>query len=312
MRKLTPIQQEVIDLIKEGWELGSDLTINGSSWLQYKGLGKGGKSKKVSSATIHTLEYLGYIERASSKFPTLHWKLKEDKPTTKEVLVKSDPLHGDKYNHPSYGTLSFNQTQGGDSVLFGSSIKHNNVVILRISHAEKHLSNAQEYVFSRGTIVEAYLSATQFADAIMGKGSGGEVPITLQFTEKAGRIDNPAFVSKREQFETEFKERAQGIIDRMAETIGKAKDKGVPRWLVHDMEINKGWLISNIPFLAEQFSEQMDRTVTEAKGEIEAHVSNLIRQTGLDALEDMKPLLPDSKDSLELPEGQPSSEGEET
>ncbi|KKK47299.1 hypothetical protein LCGC14_3156640, partial [marine sediment metagenome] len=99
---------------------------------------------------------------------------------------------------------------------------------------------------------------------------------------------------------------------RMAETIGKAKDKGVPRWLVHDMEINKGWLISNIPFLAEQFSEQMDRTVTEAKGEIEAHVSNLIRQTGLDALEDMKPLLPDSKDSLELPEGQPSSEGEET
>lgn len=291
MRKLTPIQQEVIDLMKQGWELGGSMGIGSRSWLQKGGLGKGGESKEVKSSTVHTLEYLGYIERGESHFPTLHYRLKGEKTTTKEVMTKSDSLHGDNYNHPSYGTISFNRTQGGESVLFGSSIKHRNAIRLTISHAERHQASGHDHIFSRETIVEAYMSPTQFADALTGSSSGGEAPITLQFTEKDGRIKQPAFINKRLQFEKEFFSRAKDIYDHMQETIEKAKDKKAPRWLVHDMEVSQGWLKSNIPYLAEQFAEQMDKTVTEAKAEVEAYVTDTIQRTGLEALEDMRPQL---------------------
>lgn len=287
MRKLTEQQQEVINLMKNGWELGVDVGINGRCWLQKGGCGRGGETKPVKHSTLRTLEYLDYIEKATSKFPTHTYRLKVDRPVTASVLVKSDPIHGEDFKHPSYGTISFNHAQGGKSALFGSSIQHNNVVILTISHAEKHRTNATDYIFSRGVIVKAYMSATQFADAITGHGSGGEAPITLQFTEKDGAIDQPLFDNKREQFEAEFTKRAEKIVKQINSTISKAKDKKAPQWLVHEMETTKSWLQSNIPFLAEQFAGEMDKTVTEAKAEVEAFVSNLVQRTGITALEEM-------------------------
>ena len=290
MRKLTPLQQEIIDLMKDGWELGTAMGLNPRSWLQKGGLGKGGESKEIKSGTVHALAYLGYIERGESEFPTLHYRLKTEKPTTDVTLEENDSLQGDRFKHPSFGTISFTRTQGSHSqALFGSSIKHNHAILVRISHAEKHRSTAHDYIFSRGPIIEAYMSPTQFADALTGHGSGGESPITLQFTEKDGDIEQPSFENKRLQFEKDFFKRAEDIVKQINETIEKAKDKKAPQWLVHDMEITKSWLKSNIPFLAEQFAEQMDKTVTEAKAEVEAYVTSVIQQTGLEALEDMKP-----------------------
>ena len=305
MRKLTANQQEVIDLIKQGWELGSSISINGKCWIQKGGLGRGGESKMVSNSTVRILEYLGYIERGESKFPTLHYRLKTEKTTTDMVMVKSDPVHGEDFKHPSFGTISFTRTHGGSQALFGSSIKHNNAILLRISHAEKRISNAHDYIYSKGVIVEAYLSPTQFADAITGHGSGGEAPITLQFTEKDGNIDQPSFENKRLQFEKEFFKTADAIVKQINETIEKAKDKKAPQWLVHDMEVTKSWLKSNIPYLAEQFAKQMDKTVTEAKAEVEAYVTGLIQQTGLEALEEMRPQITEGEEeNTKLLEGE--------
>ncbi|KKN59272.1 hypothetical protein LCGC14_0543710 [marine sediment metagenome] len=296
MRKLTPNQQEVIDLMKQGWELGSELSIGGGCRLQKGGLGRGDETLTISPSTLRTLDYLGYIEVASSNFPTKHWCLKGQKPTTKEIQTKTDPLHGDDYSHPSYGMISFSRGQGSDATLFGSSIKHHNTIRVTISHAERHMDNGTEHIFDRARIVEAIMSPTQFADAITGMNTSG-VPITLQWTAGKGHIDSPEFINKREGFEKEFTERVRGIKDKMSETIEKAKDKKAPRWLVHDLEITKGWFESNIPYLAEQFDEQMDKSVTEAKAEIEAYVSAIIHQTGLQALEDMRPQITESEDN---------------
>ncbi|KKN65476.1 hypothetical protein LCGC14_0480800 [marine sediment metagenome] len=266
--------------------------------LQKGGLGHGGKSITAHPATVNTLEYLGYIERGEYAFPMLHYRLKTVKPNTAMVLEEKDPVHGNTHSHPGFGSISFTKAQGGSTALFGSSIKHHNLIVLRISHAVQHRVNATDRVFSRGIIVEAYMSATQFANAMTAIG-GGETPITLQFTEKDGMIDNLTFENKREQFEKEFQETAKGIFDRMAETIEKAKSRNVPRWLVQDMEITLGWLKANIPFLAEQFAAQMDTTVTEAKAEVEAYVSGIVQQTGLAALEEMIPQITEGKEGTD-------------
>jgi len=67
--KLSKTQQEVIDLMKNDWELGTSMSGEHHSWLQKGGLGKGGESKTVSSATVHALYRKGLI-KSIDVFPT--------------------------------------------------------------------------------------------------------------------------------------------------------------------------------------------------------------------------------------------------
>lgn len=53
--KLTSKQQEVLDMMASGWELGSSTTTDGHAWIQQGGIGKGGKSKNVHTGTVQAL-----------------------------------------------------------------------------------------------------------------------------------------------------------------------------------------------------------------------------------------------------------------
>jgi len=60
--KLTEKQQQVIDLMQDGWQLGRDNHNNGRSWLQKGGIGHGGESVSVSRSTVDSLEKKGLIK----------------------------------------------------------------------------------------------------------------------------------------------------------------------------------------------------------------------------------------------------------
>ncbi len=82
--KLSDTQQTVIDLMKEGWELDTSRWGNNThTWLQKDGLGKGGKTKDISIATVYALKNKGLIEHSLFKYPTRYWKLI----LTKKALV---------------------------------------------------------------------------------------------------------------------------------------------------------------------------------------------------------------------------------
>jgi len=72
--KLSKLQQEVIDLMNNGWELGRDVTYNGRCWMQKGGLGCGGNTKKVGHNTVHALYRKGLIEE-HYRFPTAKYTL---------------------------------------------------------------------------------------------------------------------------------------------------------------------------------------------------------------------------------------------
>lgn len=74
MSKLSPTQREIIDCMKNGWELGTSMMIDGGSWLQKGGLGHGGEHRKVSTVSVHALQKLGLIIPIRG-FPTQRWKL---------------------------------------------------------------------------------------------------------------------------------------------------------------------------------------------------------------------------------------------
>lgn len=81
-KALSKTQQEVVDLMRDGWQLG---TAGGFSathpWLQKGGCGRGGKSKSISMSTFSALFRAGIIEKDTFKYPVQTYRLNEGKDT---------------------------------------------------------------------------------------------------------------------------------------------------------------------------------------------------------------------------------------
>ena len=192
---------------------------------------------------------------------------------------------GIKTTHPSYGTLLFNRAHGGKTALFGSSIEHSDVITMELRHADVTRELNSDRFFGDKPIARVEMSYSQFAEAITSFGQGTGIPVTIRYTEMDGRIPECDFVSKREQFTGEFKEqtnkamkKSKELISEVAElfstkkTFTKADKENI---LLKLNKLNSD-IGSNIGFVADCFNEQMDKTVMEAKGEIETFCQNKV------------------------------------
>ena len=74
-RKLSLLQQHVIDRLQEGWELGQSMTTGGHCWMQRGGLGKGGTAENVLNSTLYALVRRNLIEVVERQFPTRRYAL---------------------------------------------------------------------------------------------------------------------------------------------------------------------------------------------------------------------------------------------
>lgn len=73
--KLTKAQERVVARMKEGWELGISLTMDGRVWLQKNGVGRGGETEMVHAATASALVKAGVIVCEKREFPTSKYHL---------------------------------------------------------------------------------------------------------------------------------------------------------------------------------------------------------------------------------------------
>ena len=192
---------------------------------------------------------------------------------------------GTKTSHPSYGTIMFNRSNSKETSLFGSSIKHDNVITMELKHADIERGLNRDWIYGNAPIVKIEMSYSQFTEAITSFGCGSGVPCTIRYTEKDGRIPEYDFVSKREQFTDEFQAKreevtkeSQQLIQDVADLFSQKKsltkaDKESVLSKLRKLSMDLG---CNLDFIADQFNEQMDKTVMEAKGEIESFCQNKI------------------------------------
>lgn len=187
--------------------------------------------------------------------------------------------------HPSYGTLRFNRAYGGKTTLFGSSIEHENTITMELYHANITRELNRDFIFGSKPIVKLEMSYSQFAEAISSFGQGTGVPVTIRYTEKDGNLPMCDFVSKTEQFTNEFKDHIDQTMNESQQLIANisklfAEKKSLTKADKEDIlrKLNKlhADIGGNMGFIADQFNEQMDKTMTEAKGEIEAFCQNKI------------------------------------
>lgn len=180
--------------------------------------------------------------------------------------------------HPSYGTIAFRRAYYGDSIpLFGSSIKHREVISLEITEAQLCRNYSEDSILPKNRIVRVEMSASQFAEAITSLNTTA-VPCTITY-KNGGGVEPCPYKSKRQQFEDEFSdivEESKGEFKEfqnyMKELLDGKKNigKGDREEILKRISVLEGKIFSNQEFVYTQFNRQMDKTVKEAKGEIEA------------------------------------------
>jgi hypothetical protein len=210
-----------------------------------------------------------------------------------------------KESHPSYALLSFTRSSRGGSgtTLFGSSIKHNETIRMEVKPATVERNLNTDWYYSTGRdYIEVEMSYSQFAEAITSMNMGSGIPVTLRYLD-GKQVPDPVFENKRLQFENEVKEKMNVLGNKLSKLTVEAEDiltnkkslnKGDREVILKQIKNLQQEIRSNIPFIQSMFNEQMDKTVNEAKGEIEAFTQNKIHSLGIEKLEDLK-LLGQSK-----------------
>lgn len=195
--------------------------------------------------------------------------------------------------HPAFGTVQISRFTGGDFHLFGSNLKHSGGVALRVTKADLRRHLHEDWIHPSGEIVEVYMSEAQFAHMIASMNMGSGTPCTIQHIQgkRMERIPPRPMV---EQFKNELKEEVQQVASGLGELIKQIetlraqktiKKSELDAVLAKASNIHQD-IVSNLPFVHTQLEEAMDKTVNDGRIEIEAHITNAIKLTGLKALAD--------------------------
>jgi hypothetical protein len=195
--------------------------------------------------------------------------------------------------HPSYGVVNVSRSSySKNQALFGSSILASNVIRFEISSAEVDRTLNNDYIHATKSLIEFEMTQVQFAEMMTTMNYGSGVPCTIRKVEDE-IFPSPPYNSKVSQFQSEFKNKMHNIAVDVERTMSDATDmlknkdyitKKDREQILHDLEMLVQNLKSNVPYIAGQFTEQMDKTVGEAKSEVEAYYTNVVKQLGDHAL----------------------------
>jgi hypothetical protein len=217
---------------------------------------------------------------------------------------KKSTTGGIEYSDPAMVTVSFSrQTVGGRGTsLFGCSVKNHSVISLKVHPATVDRNLSQDWVHEQMIpIVEVLLSPNQFAELLTTMNSCPGTPGTLVLYN-GERYETPEFPSKSEQFKNE----AKANIEKAMKGLGETEDaitamlddpkpigKAVRKQLRDMVRVYRRLLEDHVPFLMDQFARQMNKTVSEAKAEVDAFVTDMAIRTGLESLKKSAPQIED-------------------
>lgn len=154
------------------------------------------------------------------------------------------------------------------------------------------------------------MSYSQFTEMVCSAGLATGTPCTIRRLGRLSIEDCPE-ENMRQVFDKEFKNLCHDTADKCKDLTKRANEiLNRPGTIKKDEKVELLDLINKIvssysseaPFIQSQFTEALDKTTVECKGEVEAFISNMIHRLGVEALEDIiKKQLTDSvRDSKTL------------
>jgi hypothetical protein len=214
-------------------------------------------------------------------------------------MIKEKSDGGFTYSDPTMVQVGFSrQTYGGKGVtLFGSSVKNSSVISLTISQSEVNRHLSQDWYHAKPRpIIEVLLTPLQFSELLTTMNVGFGVPGTLV---KHGdqNFEVPEYPSKAEQFKEEVSVDLKEVIEQINEAgqiieglldDTKPIGKSVRKQLKDLVDSYRRLIEGHFPFVINQFSKQMAKTVAEAKAEVDAFVEDTVVKTGIEALKNQR------------------------
>lgn len=202
--------------------------------------------------------------------------------------IKTDEV----IRHPSFGMVGLSRrSSSGYTPLFGSNIQHSQTITLTIKRAEnnRHLNN--DFFHGLEQLIEIEMSGSQYAELISSFNIGDGIPCTIRQFDKHSYPD-PPYENPIDIFQREFSAKINNIgkeCKSMTEDAFKMlKDKPTinksdREFILNSINMLVQQINSNIPFISQEFNESMEKTVSQAKMEIETFVTNRITALGIDA-----------------------------
>jgi hypothetical protein len=190
--------------------------------------------------------------------------------------------------HPSYGVVSFSRFTTRDMTLFDSPFRHHHGIMLTICRASKERDLYNDRVRSEDELIEIAMSELQFANLITSANMGSGAPCTIvRFNGES--MEAPPQDNIRKTFKddvtTVFSELAV-VADQLDALVNKKDAKADDR---KQMRALSGQLTmafkQNLSWMQQQFEEQIEKAVSAAKAEIQAHAEHVVLKAGLQALD---------------------------
>jgi len=214
------------------------------------------------------------------------------------------------YKHPSYGMAQFCRISGSSRKLFGSSVSdHTNTIVLRIAQGEREFSlHEDRYYSDNKTLIEVELSAAQFAGMLTTMNIGSGVPCTIRRVNGANVESPPEEGNEMDRVRESFKEDLKNVSSKLdgakaelatilaKKSIGKGDKESISK-IVSRMFMH---FEANVPFVQEQFQRATDRSVANAKAEIDCTITDAVTKLGIKTLGQLQLLTEEDEGPLEL------------
>ena len=232
----------------------------------------------------------------------------DSKDETGEDQIKTDSgcLGGERIKHPAMGLVTLHRvTCGGKGMsLFGTEVKHREYIEITLHEANVERELYSDWTHQERALVSFALSSAQFADMLLKINDGDGVPATITWSYgKSHKM--PDIQSKAETFRHETKsalDRGLGGFNDAFAAVKTALEEGQPltkkglRETASRFKALEDSLSGTVPFIIEQFSEQMEKVVSDAKAEYDAFVQTSVDKLGVQAIKNGAPLLDYSRD----------------
>jgi len=203
------------------------------------------------------------------------------------VTPEHGPTGGERITHPAYAQIGASRVSG-QTRLYDSDFVHNNYIIVRIHPSEMVRGLSNDWPFAKRTpYIEVAMSESQWATFVSAMNVGDGVPCTL--TYKDGKpIPGLPPLDKTKQFAKEVSDKLRTSITTLRALVQRIEDAGIPKGKAADLTgaVNKVIqdLKLNLPFVADQFDEHMEKNVEKGKAEVHGYMTNVIRRAGLEAI----------------------------
>lgn len=207
--------------------------------------------------------------------------------------------------HESYGMVGINRSQSSGTHLFGSIATHHSFITLTIKKAEVVRHLAQDwYHASSSPIVEIEMSHSQFAELITSPGVGDGVPCTIRGLNGKLMEDCPPPESMESKFSEDLKKTTKETVaglKQLSEQLSQALlpgektlNKTELKALLSQIQSALSSITDAIPFVEQQFNEEMEARRDKMIGEAEAVITHALVNLGKEALatKNMLPTFP--------------------